>query len=49
MTPLTGVLGYDSLLPMAALMVSLMFCAFVAGLVSLSSSRRVAALESLAS
>ena len=47
-TPLTGVLGYDSLLPMAILMVSLMFCAFVAGFISLASSRRVAALESLA-
>jgi DHA1 family bicyclomycin/chloramphenicol resistance-like MFS transporter len=41
-TPLTGVLGYQSLLPMAALMVSLMACAFVAGFISLSSSRRVA-------
>ena len=47
-TPLTGLLGYDSLLPMAALMVSLMACAFVAGFISLASSRRVAALDSLA-
>ncbi|BEP15918.1 multidrug effflux MFS transporter [Acidothermaceae bacterium B102] len=48
-TPLTGLLGYHSLLPMATLMVSLMLCAFVAGFVSLSSSRRVATFESLAS
>ena len=41
-TPLTGVLGYTSLLPMAILMVALMFCAFVAGFVSLTSTRGVA-------
>ena len=46
---MTGVLGYHSLLPMATLMASLMLCAFGAGFVSLTSSRRVAALESLAS
>ncbi|UQX89496.1 multidrug effflux MFS transporter [Jatrophihabitans telluris] len=47
-TPLTGLFGYHSLRPMATLMVSLMFCAFIAGFVSMKSSRRVAALESLA-